>query len=159
MRANALLLGLSLLAGGVAAEAGPASDRAEAGEWAVRLEPSAGHGTAAFHLHLTSRAGYHVNLEYPMSFRTSPDSTVALGEARLALHPASSTPCDDHPKETCEVTVALPLTAPGTGEGHLSGTFAFSVCSAERCLIEKVKLLAAISPSTPPETKERRLGT
>jgi hypothetical protein len=148
MRASAYLLGLAALAFGAAAADSAPADRAEAGEWVVHLEaPRADGGVAAaVRLHLTSRAGYHVNMEYPMSFRTSPDSTVALREARVALHPASTTPCEGRKKETCTVTTEVPFIAPNRGEGRLSGTFAFSVCSAERCLIEKVPLVAVIGP-------------
>jgi hypothetical protein len=131
------LLGLVLASGLAAgAEAGPAS-QAEKAEWSVRLEAPAGKAAIAV-LHLAARAGFHVNLEYPISFRPAPGS--AAGAERVALQPASKEPCQGRSQETCAVRLELPLPAAGVGAAPVSGTLAFSVCSADRCLIEKVAL-------------------
>jgi hypothetical protein len=151
MSARAGLFALAALAAGLAARAGDPSDHAEAAEWTVRVGSSvAGSGAAsAVELHLTSRAGYHVNLDYPMAFRPTPGSTVTFREARVPLSPKIRTPCQGRAQESCAVTLDLPYTAPEKVQARLAGTLAFSVCSAERCLIEKVSLLASLAPVRP----------
>ena len=94
---------------------------------------------------VTARAPYHVNPDYPMAFRPDAASAPALTAARIALTDgAARTACEDRPGELCAVSAPLPFTAPAAGEARLSGTVAFSVCSAERCLIEKVPLAAEV---------------
>jgi hypothetical protein len=137
------ILGLVLASGLAAgADSAPAS-RAEKAEWSVRLEAPAAAGKAAIAvLHLAARAGYHVNLEYPISFRPAPGSAAGTAE-RVALLPSSKEPCQGRPQETCAVRLELPLPAAGVAAAPVSGTLAFSVCSADRCLIEKVALSSA----------------
>jgi hypothetical protein len=140
MSARAGALGLVLAAGlAAAADAAPAS-HAEKAEWSVLLEAPDGKAAIAV-LHLAARAGFHVNLEYPISFRPAPGS--AAGAERVALQPASRESCQGRSQETCAVRLELPLTAAGAGAAPVSGTLAFSVCSADRCLIEKVPLSSA----------------
>lgn len=149
MSARAGLLGLVALAAGLAASAGEPADSAEGAEWAVHVgAPAAGAGgTTAVELHLTSRAGFHVNLDYPMAFLPSPGSTVTFREARVPLAPKARTPCPGRAEETCAVALELAYAAPAKGDARLAGTFAFSVCSEERCLIQKVPLLASLAPA------------
>lgn len=149
MSARAGLFGLVALAAGLAANASDPGDHAEGAEWSVRVDaPAAGAGGAfAVELHLASRAGFHVNLDYPMAFLPSPGSTVTFREARMPLAPKARTPCPGRAQESCAVTLELPYAAPEKGEARLAGTLAFSVCSEERCLIQKVPLLANLRPA------------
>ncbi|HET6413237.1 MAG TPA: hypothetical protein VFG53_14355 [Anaeromyxobacter sp.] len=141
---------VALLAASTGAASDP-RDRAEAAEWAVAMSvpPVAPGATSKARLEVTSRAGYHVNLDYPMSFRPSAEGTVALPQSRIGLRPISTSPCAAGPKESCAVSLEVPFTAPQEGESRVAGALAFSVCSAERCLIEKVSLLAR-APLVPP---------
>ncbi len=134
-----MLLGLVLAAGAGPASAGDAAptSRAEKPEWTLRLELPAPGAKAAV-VHLAARAGFHVNLEYPITFRPAPGA--AGGAAKLALSPATKAPCKESPKDACAITLELPLPA---GDAPVEGTLAFSVCTAERCLIEKVALSSA----------------
>ncbi len=137
------LAAMALAAAAVAvAAADVPAPRAEAAEWAATLEapPARAGSTAMASLHVSARAGYHVNLDYPMAFRPAPESTAAFSAERIPLRPAAATPCQGRPAETCAVRLELPFTAPSKGAAHLAGTLAFSVCSADRCLIEKVLL-------------------
>ena len=141
----ALLAGLPLCAG-LAADAAPpaAPASAEAEAWAVALElpPRLPAGAPAVALvRLTARAGHHVNLEYPASFKPAADATVTFSGARVALAVREPAPGAGRPGETCQVALALPFT-PGAARPRLAGTVAFSVCSADRCLIERVALSA-----------------
>jgi len=149
MRVHGAAFGL-LLAAGLAAAADPSVpaslpvSRAEKPEWTVRLEAPgpAGHGAGV--VHLAARAGYHVNLDYPIAFRP----TAAGAPEKLALTPASKEACQGRPAETCAITLDLPASAAGPARAPTAGTLAFSVCSADRCLIEKVALTAAGAGAT-----------
>jgi hypothetical protein len=144
MSARTILLGLVATAA-VAAASEPA-DRAEGTAWVVRVGAvKAAGGAPSVDLHLTSRAGFHVNLDYPMAFLPASESTVGFAAARVPLRPAARTPCQGDGDTTCAVVLALPFSLPVEGEPRLAGTLAFSVCSPERCLIEKVLLRATLS--------------
>jgi hypothetical protein len=146
-------LGLALLpAARAPAQATAPPARAEAEAWTVALELPAllRAGTPALaQVHLTARAGHHVNLEYPASFRPDGGATVAFSGARVPLAPGDGAPCAGRPAETCRLALGLPFT-PGAEPPRLSGTVTFSVCTAERCLIERVALAAG-----PPRAGER----
>jgi len=127
----------------------PAGPRAEGEAFEVRLEPPAGAkaGEAATaRLVVKARGPYHVNRDYPMSFRPDAASTAAFDGERVALgQGAERTPCADHAGEACTISAPLRFTALKAGEVRLAGTVAFSVCNPERCLIEKVPLAATVS--------------
>ena len=128
----------------------PAGPRAEGAAWAVALDlPDrvARGKAAAARVVVTARAPYHVNLDYPMSFRPDAASTAAVSGQRVPLgEGALRVACKDHPDETCSIAAPLPFTAPAGGEARLAGTVSFSVCNPDRCIIEKV-MLSAAAPS------------
>jgi hypothetical protein len=122
--------------------------RAEAPPWTIALElpaPLRAGVAATATVRLTARAGHHVNLEYPAAFKPDERSTVTFSGARVPLAVAASSPCPGRAAETCEVALALPFT-PAKGHSRLSGTALFSVCTVERCLIERVALGAEAGP-------------
>lgn len=93
-----------------------------------------------------ARGPYHVNREYPMSFRPGTASTASFPGERVALGDgAVRTACADFPGEDCAVSAPLGFTGAATGETLLSGTVAFSVCNPDRCLIEKVPLTVTVA--------------
>jgi hypothetical protein len=146
LAALALLLPVTAVRGGEPAPLPPS--RQEAPPWTVALElplPLRAGVTATATIRLTARAGHHVNLEYPAAFKPDASSTVTFGGPRVPLTLAASSPCPGRPGETCEVALALPFT-PGAGRGRLSGTVLFSVCTVERCLIERISLGAESAP-------------
>jgi hypothetical protein len=153
MSRGCAILALALLMPALPARADGAAvaaeGKAEGQEWSVRVAAPAGaaqgaKGTATAELHLSSRGGYHVNLDYPIGFLPAPDSTITFREQRVALTPAARTACEQRPQETCAVVLPLSGAPPEKGEARLSGTLAFSVCSADRCLIKKVALRATL---------------
>jgi len=139
------LAALALLAG--AEPASPPGARAEGAAWAVALElpASVARGRPGeARVVVTARGPYHVNRDYPMSFRPDVASTAAFGASRIPLgEGALRVPCKDHPEETCSIAAPLPFTAPAGGEARLAGTVSFSVCNPDRCIIEKVQVSAA----------------
>lgn len=82
---------------------------------------------ASLRVEVKTANGFHVNDEYPVSF------TPETG-ARLALKDAlTKTACADDATAHCAAAMTVP---------NVAGTLAFSVCSKENCLIEKVQLAA-----------------
>jgi hypothetical protein len=141
-----LLLAAVALASG-AGPALPPGARAEGAAWAVALElpASVARGSPGeARVVVTARGPYHVNRDYPMSFRPDAASTATFAGPRVPLgEGALRVACKDHPEETCSVAAPLPFTAPTGGEARLAGTVSFSVCNPDRCIIEKVQLTAA----------------
>jgi hypothetical protein len=120
----------------------------EAPAWAVTLalpSPLRSGVAANATVQLIARAGHHVNLEYPTAFKPDARSNVTVAGPRVSLTTVGTRPCPGRPGETCELTMSLPFT-PGAGQRRLSGTVLFSVCTAERCLIERIALGAEASP-------------
>lgn len=132
----------------------PASDardpaappHSESETWAVALElPQALQAGAPARavVRVVARGGMHVNEEYPSSFRPSPGLRASFDRDRVPLADvARRVPCAVGAPAACEVAFSLPFQPSAPGEVHVSGTLAFSVCSEERCLIEKVPLAA-----------------
>ena len=140
----ALLLALTPAAAAAAEGPGgaPAPSRAEAEAWTVALSlPSAVKpgAPAVAQVLVTARAGHHVNLEYPFSFKPSGSVAATFSGERVALKAGEQRACPGRPAEPCEVVLPLPFT-PGSGNPRVAGTVAFSVCTADRCLIERVVL-------------------
>jgi hypothetical protein len=143
--ALALLLPVTAVRGGEPAPLPPS--RQEAPPWTIALElpaPLRAGVSATATIRLTARAGHHVNLEYPASFRPDGAATARFSGPRMALAVGERLPCAGRPGETCQVTLSLPFT-PDAAPARVSGAVAFSVCTADRCLIEKVAL-AAVGP-------------
>ncbi|MGA8893516.1 MAG: hypothetical protein WB493_18290 [Anaeromyxobacteraceae bacterium] len=144
-----VLLAVAALASGAEPARAPGA-RAEGAAWTVALElpdPVVRGKPASARVVVTARAPYHVNLDYPMSFRSDAASTAAFPGPRVPLgEGALRVPCKDHPDETCSIAAPLPFTPPAGGEARLAGTVSFSVCNPDRCIIEKV-MLSAAAPS------------
>jgi hypothetical protein len=134
------------LALAVAADPGP---RAEGEAYRVVLVPPASAkagSVATARVVLTARGPYHVNRDYPTSFRVDRASTAVFPAERVPLGAgAERTPCKDFPGETCTVSAPLGFRAPASGETRIAGVVAFSVCNPDRCLIEKVPVSVVVA--------------
>jgi len=106
--------------------------------WAVGTESSAS-------LTVKATSGFHVNPEYPVTFKPEGFEAVKFTAERVQLTAGSKTPCAEKAEDACSVEFPLSVTPEKAGPARLAGVFAFSVCSAEKCLIEKVPLTLAIS--------------
>jgi hypothetical protein len=95
--------------------------RVERPEWVAALDKS----TVA----LTARAGFHINPQYPMKFSYA--NGAVIERARFTFEP-----CAREPKESC--VARAPVIMPASLK--IDGVLAFSVCDAERCIIEKIAL-------------------
>jgi hypothetical protein len=88
---------------------------------------------------LTAKGGYHCNDKYPYKFKIIEDETHGLKfDSPIFTKDAVRL-------ETMRATMKLAFTPDSKGEKTLAGNFSFSLCSAERCLVEKRELLLKIS--------------
>ena len=89
-----------------------------------------------------ARKGFHINAEYPVSFRPNMGSeAIKFDRERYPLQEsAERVPCAKEAKDACELRARVPFTASSPGDHRVGGVLAFSVCSEEKCLIEKAPL-------------------
>lgn len=126
------------------AEVKPAADAAfelgiaATGAWTAGKESSAA-------VTVTAKPGFHVNPEYPVSFRPEGSESVKFSGERVPLTAGTRTPCAEKAEDACKVEFPLPATPEKAGPAKLAGVVAFSVCSADKCLIEKVPVSLAIA--------------
>lgn len=78
---------------------------------------------------LLAKAPFHVNDKYPYKFK--------LKEAPGLTFPAPVVGKDSAVLEKASVTMAVPFSATSAGKHTLAGQFFLSVCTDEKCLIEK----------------------
>lgn len=78
---------------------------------------------------LLAKAPFHVNDKYPYKFK--------LKEAAGLSFPAPVVGKDAVKLETQTATMSVPFSAKNAGKHTLSGQFSFSVCTDDKCLIEK----------------------
>jgi hypothetical protein len=93
---------------------------------------------------VVAREGFHVNPDYPVAFKPAAESTVKFGGDRVPLDDGRKTPCAAKTEDACQVDFDLPFVAGEAGSNQVRGVLAFSVCSADKCLIEKMPLTLAI---------------
>ncbi len=111
---------------------------AATGAWAAGKESSVA-------VTVTAKPGFHVNPEYPVSFRPEGSESVKFSGERVALTAGEKTPCAEKAEDACKVQFPLPATPEKAGPAKVAGVVAFSVCSADKCLIEKVPVTLAIN--------------
>ncbi|MCA9641041.1 MAG: hypothetical protein H6718_22335 [Polyangiaceae bacterium] len=85
---------------------------------------------------LTAKGEYHCNDKYPYKFTLDPaPAGVTFPETVVKGMNVSEK----------RSTMAIPFTPSEKGAKTISGTLAFSVCNADRCLIEKQKLTITVN--------------
>ncbi len=147
-----LLRGLAilLLVGGCDNGAGPATGSTSAqpvSATAAEVQGAAKHSDSAFSVELTgptsvavgerasfvvtlrAGTGYKVNAEYPHKFKTQERSGITSTQKVIDKTMATIT------SDVATFPFEVVLTAPG--QHTVAGQLAFSVCTAERCLIER----------------------
>ena len=93
---------------------------------------------ARLSLRLVAADGFHVNADYPVNFVPDQSTAVTFDAARVPLKDsAAKTACAGSAEDTCALDATLSPKAVTAGTHRVSGVFAFSVCSADQCLIEK----------------------
>jgi hypothetical protein len=117
------------------AASGAAASQLSEGPFELKLQgagPFEVGKPAKAELVLLAKAPFHVNDKYPYKFK--------LKEAAGLTFPAPVVGKDAAVLEKASVTMAVPFSATSAGKHTLAGQFAFSVCTDEKCLIEKREL-------------------
>jgi hypothetical protein len=94
---------------------------------------------------VTAKPPLHVNPEYPVAFKPDGAEAVKFAGDRVPLAAAARTPCPDKAEDTCAAEFLLAVTPGQAGAAKVAGVLSFSVCSADRCLIEKVPMTLAVT--------------
>ena len=81
---------------------------------------------------LEAKAGFKVNAEYPLKFKFADSPGIKAAKATVRK--------DDAKMEKTRATVPLKVTVEKAGAATLAGKLSFSVCTDDRCLIEKREL-------------------
>lgn len=88
---------------------------------------------------LTAKNGFKVNDEYPVKFRLNPTQGLTLTKDTVGK--------EDGQLEKTKIQIPVELKADQAGSYQVTGKFSFSVCTDDRCLIEKRDLSAALTAS------------
>ena len=120
----------------------PASGKAEYHEdtfdLAIRPIGALTSGTpGAVEIQLSAKGGYHCNDKYPYKFKTGQSEGIQFAAPVFTK--------DALTLEEMKATMKVDLTPQTKGEKSIRGMFAFSLCSAERCLVEKRELETKIA--------------
>lgn len=94
---------------------------------------------AVFKVILTAQSGYKVNDEYPLKFQFTESVQVRPEKATVRKEDAMLE------KERAEMPLSVTIQSPG--KHTVSGKLSFSVCTDERCLIEKRDLSIEVDAS------------
>lgn len=88
-------------------------------------------------IQLSAKGGYHCNDKYPYKFRVDESEGVKFTAPVFTKEALKL--------EEMRATMKVDLTPETKGEKSIRGVFAFSLCSAERCLVEKRELETKIA--------------
>lgn len=119
---------------------GKPSYKEEAFSLSLEAPPAVSSGKeAAFKVILTAAGGYKVNDEYPLKFQFAETANVRPKKSTVRK--------EDAVLEKQRAELPLPVTIESPGKHKVSGTLSFSVCTDERCLIEKRDLSVEVDAS------------
>jgi hypothetical protein len=90
-----------------------------------------------------TRAGYHLNDDYPLNFKPAGTAQVTFDAAKIEKANATLSPCNGG-EHACRAKVPVGFSAKTDGTLKLTGTLAFSACNDANCLIEKIPVSADV---------------
>lgn len=96
--------------------------------------------TAQLDVKLVARGGFHLNADYPTSFKVTAGSA-GVRYPKPKVDKASGIayePCAAGSHDSCTARAQVPFVVASPGSHPVGGVLAFSVCDEEQCLIEKV---------------------
>ncbi len=93
--------------------------------------------SSAVEIQVDAKNGYHVNEKYPYKFK--PAASPGVTYASPAFN------ADAAKLEEKRATMTVRFTPEGKGDKTVAGLFAFSLCSADQCLIEKRDVLLHVN--------------
>lgn len=92
---------------------------------------------ATVDIQVDAKSGYHVNDKYPYKFKPAASPGVTYASPTFSSEAAKL--------EEKRATMTVRFTPDGKGEKTIAGLFAFSLCSADQCLIEKRDVLLHVT--------------
>jgi hypothetical protein len=96
--------------------------------WLQATSPISAGAPAKVEVVLVAKPPYHCNAEYPHKFKLGPaPAGLSYPEATVKGMQVSAE----------RSVLAIPVQAQSAGKATVSGTLSFSVCTEERCLVEK----------------------
>ncbi len=133
-----------------AAEGGSRS-RAEGVEWVVigrPVGPAVRGSKAQLEVEVTTRAGFHLNDDYPLNFRSKASSSAAFARPRIDRNDGIIFErCRADTAHSCIARIPVTFTPKVLGAVEVGGTVAFSACNPDRCIIKKVDLTVPVQIS------------
>jgi hypothetical protein len=105
----------------------------------LKLQPSAAYKVGEpgqVEILLVAKAPFKVNQEYPYSFSLQESEGLSFASMKITK--------DAVKLEEKRATMTVPFTPKAAGERTVAGTFKFSVCTDEQCLIKKHDLGVAV---------------
>lgn len=113
--------------------AGPApAARFDEAAFTLSIEPQGAYVSGqpcAANVKLVAKGPHHVNQEYPHKLKLKAVDGVTYAQPVVAR--------DSMKVEMTQAQFAVPFTPTRSGKVTIGGDFAFSLCTADRCLIEK----------------------
>jgi len=95
-------------------------------------------------LQLRALQDFKVNSEYPMRFVPARTQTeVLFSKTEFKLESVKNSPCPKKQDSVCAVETSVPFEVTEQAT-HVDGVLKMSVCSLDKCLIEKVAVKAKI---------------
>lgn len=109
--------------------------------------PVSAGAKAALLARVEARNGFHINPDYPVAFRPEQIAEgIKFDRERYQLqNSAERIACSKGSEHVCELRGRVPFTAASPGDHRVTGILAFSVCNAEKCLIEKAPIDVRVS--------------
>jgi len=102
--------------------------------WLQAAAPAKAGAPVELEVVLTAKPPYHCNAEYPHKFKLNAAPGLSFPQETvkgMRVTPERS-------------VLSVPVTATSAGKASISGTLSFSVCTEERCLVEKRDLALAL---------------
>ncbi len=118
----------------------PVAAQFDESAFTLKLEPRAPYAVGTpgvVILQLKAKEPHHINQEYPHKLKLKASDGVTYPQPILSRQSMKIAPM--------QADLTVPLTPNRSGELTISGEFAFSLCTADRCLIEKRTLAVAIN--------------
>ena len=93
--------------------------------------------SSAVEIQVDAKNGYHVNEKYPYKFKPAVSPGVTYASPTFSADAAKL--------EEKRATMTVRFTPEDKGDKTIAGLFAFSLCSADQCLIEKRDVLLHVN--------------
>jgi hypothetical protein len=125
----------------------PTLGESSSDSYSVSLNPRAPYATgkeASAVITVNAKTGFHVNPDYPAAFKVVGSEKVRFEQEHIKLTAGTKTPCADKAEDSCTVEFPLVMTPEQGGAAKIAGVVSFSVCSPDKCLIQKVPLTLPI---------------